>query len=218
MLGRAGHLRRLASESTALLPTACVLETSSGTGPPDQLSQLLQITNGFFAFGRALLVRPWCGHAPRGHGIDEITVNDWNDPNGWRRHFSDFNSADVLFFAEDAFGSPFGLTNRQVVQYDPETGEGVEEWSSMEEWAAAINRDPDVTTGRRLLHAWEREHGRIAPGHRLVPRVPFVLGGAYAVSNLEAMPSTDAMLVRAPIALGIRGVPDGTRVELSIRE
>lgn len=72
--------------------------------------------------------------------------------------------------------------------------------------------DYDYLTGHSLAHAWQVRHGRLEEGERLVPRRPFVLGGAYAVDNLQPMSAVRAMKTRAALARQVCMLPDGTGV------
>ena len=86
----------------------------------------------------------------------------------------------LLFFAEDAFGGQFALRDEHVVTFDPETGEAQALASSIEDWADQLLADFEFLTGQPLAHDWQARNGALPPGERLVPKVPFVLGGEYA--------------------------------------
>jgi hypothetical protein len=123
-----------------------------------------------------------------------------------------------LFFAEDIFGCQFALKESQVWTFNPETGEAQALASSLDGWARCLAEDYETLTGYPLAHAWQTRHGALAPGNRLVPKIPFVLGGEYNVANLHALDSAKSMLFRASIAVQIRDLPDGAQVQLQVIE
>jgi hypothetical protein len=51
-----------------------------------------------------------------------------------------------------------------------------------------------------------------------MPKVPFVLGGAFALDNLYAANTVESLRYRGDIAGQIRSLPDGTRIRLRILE
>jgi hypothetical protein len=71
-------------------------------------------------------------------------------------------------------------------------------------------------SGYQLLHDWQIENGPIAPGHRLMPKLPFVLGGQYSTDNLCSIPALECMILRARIATQIRNLPDASEVKIII--
>lgn len=180
-------------------------------GCPIELRPLLGQRNGFFAFGGALLVRPAETVGP----IAGVTA--WNAPEGWRAAYAGHVDG-ALFFAEDAFGGPFALMDGAVHAFDPETVEFTCLADSLDDWATDILADADYLTGRRLLAEWEATHGPVPHGYRLMPKSPFVLGGAFAVSNLLAMNADQAMRARAAIALQLLDLPDGAQVQLEVTD
>jgi hypothetical protein len=172
-----------------------------------ELLDLLRRRNGFFAFESALLVRP-SGSSPDLH-----TLETWNEPALWRDAYAGTPlPSDALYFAEDAFGAPFALDGRGVLTVDPETGASERIASDLEGWARAVLDDPAFLTASPLAHDWQVKHGALAPGQRLVPARPFVLGGEYAVDNLVAYDAARGMRVRAGLARQLVDVPDGSSV------
>lgn len=66
------------------------------------------------------------------------------------------------------------------------------------------------------MHQWQITHGKIKQNQRLVPVIPFVLGGEFSVKNLRAQQSVTAMRARGSIAVQIRDVPDGGTIKLNV--
>lgn len=176
-----------------------------------ELAGLLSRRNGFYAFESALHVLPSDPAAGR-HGIQ-----GWNDHGLWRDAYGDLAEGH-LFFAEDIFGVQFSVRDDAVWSFDPETGGAEEMASSIEGWAALLLADYEMLTGFPLAHEWQEANGPLPPGSRLVPTVPFVLGGEFSVRNLHLLDAVTGMRLRADIALQIRDLPDGAQVRLHVDE
>lgn len=173
---------------------------------PHALESLSEFAAGFYAFDGALLVRPMQSSAV------PLDVIMWNAPALWRGRFSNMD-ASVVFFAEDLFGNQFGASNAGVTSFDPETGEQEIFATNIDEFAERIINDTDFLTGQPLIRAWRTSHGQLKPGCRLIPRTPFVLGGAFTIENLIETQEVEAMRIRAGVAEALRGVPDGASIE-----
>jgi hypothetical protein len=173
------------------------------------LVKLLRQRNGFYAFEQALHVFPLVSTR------DEQGLEAWNSKSSWREGYQDFAEG-CLFFAEDVFGGQFCLRDRCVMAFDPETGEKTLVAADVEHWAQCILDEHDVLTGYPLAHAWQERYGVIPLGQRLVPKVPFVLGGDFTVNNLFLLESGRAMRSRANLAVQIRDMADGTEVKFRI--
>ncbi len=171
------------------------------------LSELLGRRDGFFAFEGALHVRCWATIGA------EIGVADWNDQALWRFGYEHLGE-EWLCFAEDTFGGQFAIRQGSVAMLDPETGEVAPMASSIEDWAQQILQDHEVHTGWPLAHAWQVENGPLPPGRRLIPKVPFILGGEFVVENLYDADTVLSLQYRAEFAHQIAEVPDGTSVRL----
>lgn len=172
---------------------------------------LLGEKNGFYAFEGALHVFSDLGTT------QEKGVLEWNSDGLWRSAY-DGLAGEAVFFAEDVFGVQFCVLDGSIATFDPETGAFETIAKDMEAWAAQILSDASLWTGYGLAHEWQMRHGPLPPGERLVPKIPFVLGGEYDVANLHALDATKAMLFRASIAVQIRDLPDGAAIKLRVVE
>ena len=184
------------------------LESQAGQMADELLGMLFQ-KNGFYAFESALHVFP-SETTP-----DEIGLGDWNAPDCWRHSF-DGMADGCAFFAEDVFGGQFALRSGGVYQFDPETGDQELLASDLESWAEALLKDYEVLTGYPLAHEWQEEKGALLAGERLLPKVPFVLGGDFSFSNLYLLDATEGMQLRGTIATQIRDLPDGAQVKIEV--
>lgn len=172
-----------------------------------ELGELLEQRNGFLAFGSALLVRG-CGEEPG-------NLLDWNRESGWRATYCGMADG-LFFFAEDVLGGQFALMEDQVLTFDPETGERAACASSLEDWADQLFADVEVWTGSPLAEAWQTANGPLPYDKRLVPKIPFILGGDYSIENLYLLDSKLGMKVRGDLAVQVRDLPDGAQVSYRV--
>jgi hypothetical protein len=185
------------------------LEELSGLGDVQSLLPLLSQKNGFYAFEGAL-------HAyadvetPREHGL-----LSWNESTLWRSQYAGMADSGI-FFAQDVFGHQFGLDDSGVFSFESETGERELVAESIEGWAKLLLSDYPFWTGHPVAHAWQQVNGRLRSGWRLVPKIPFVLGGEISASNVFAAEAVKAMHFYANLAVQIRDLPDGAAVDLKV--
>jgi hypothetical protein len=171
----------------------------------EELAEMLERRNGFYAYDSALLVRPLTNlRAPLG-------LVQWNAQELWKgRYMEDLVNA--FCFAEDVFGGQYCIRQDQVCVLDPETGILEEMSSSLGEWATNVIADYQFRTGYALAHEWQIRNIPLMAGTRLLPKVPFICGGKYDVENLYPVADVEGMLFRASIANQIRELPDGTEI------
>ena len=172
-----------------------------------QLLAMLKVKNGFFAFESALHVFPV--NQPID---DEVELVEWNSPSVWKDAFSK-DLTHTFCFAENLFGEQFCIVEKSICRFDPETTELVPLADSIEDWACLMIAERDKQIGFRLGHEWQRLNKPLARGRRLLPRIPFVLGGAFAVENLFDCDAVEGMRFRANIANQILDLPDGSTIE-----
>lgn len=172
-----------------------------------ELLAVLKIKNGFYAFESALHV------FPLGSSDAIIGLSEWNSPDLWRNNFQGLIEGG-LFFAEDIFGVQFSIKSNGVYSFNPETAEYDFVASDINAWSEAILADYEYLTGYTLAHQWQEANGALAPGHRLCPKVPFSLGGAFDIENLFSMESVSLMRYMAEIAVQIKDIPNGAEITL----
>jgi hypothetical protein len=177
-------------------------------GPRHQeLCDLLSIANGLYCFESALHVLP--------SGGAQMSLERWNAPDLWRDAYDDL-AADCLFFAEDIFGNQFAIRNARIVSFDAETGDMEDVAATVYGWADRMLDEHEDLSGFPLAHRWQERNGAIVPGSRLVPKIPFVLGGEFAVDNLHSIQAVKGMRWRGDLAVQIRDLPDGASIELKV--
>lgn len=175
----------------------------------DQLLGMLCQRNGFYALESALHVFPT--HSSR----QEIGLCDWNENVLWRSAYKGLADG-CLFFAEDVFGGQFCIKDNKVCIFDPETGALEYLADDIESWVKMILSDYEALTGYPLAHQWQKKNGQLPTGKRLLPKVPFVLGGEFVLDNLYLADAVEGMRFRADIASQIKDLPDGAQIKLNI--
>jgi hypothetical protein len=190
--------------SPVAIPAAAVELVGRCGAPGRELLDVWGVQDGFLAFDGALVLRP-CSD-----GAGVLDVVRWNEPGLWRDAYP--LSLQGVFFAEDAFGNPFGLTEQGVALLDAETAELEAFADSLEGWAERILDEPEYHTGWPLLVEWQGVHGALPLGRRLAPKRPFALGGEYVVDNLAAARDVDAMKARGRLAAQLSSLKPGERV------
>jgi len=179
-----------------------------------ELFVLLEKKNGFYAFEQALHV------FPLGSDITgTMTLEEWNSGTLWRSAYDSLTEG-LLFFGEDIFSDQFCLSAKQkgVFRFYAETAETTLLAESVEDWADFILANYEAETGWPLAHQWQVKNGQLEFGQRLQPRIPFVYQGQYDLDNLWAGDAIKGMLFKGELALKVKDLPNGTRVELKVKE
>lgn len=194
-------LLALASGPLGAMPS----RDSAALGGPhgEDLAALLGRRNGFYAFESALHVFP-------SGTSDRMSIERWNEPDLWRHEYRDLTDG-MVFFAEDIVGVQFALTEAGIASFDPETGRPEAIAVDLDSWVEAVLGDYKKFSGHPLGHAWQRLHGALPAGQRVLPKVPFVTGGAFEVENLYAADAVEGMRARGNLAMQIRDLPDGSK-------
>ncbi len=202
-------LRLCASESDSGLKTDIQVLLNRAGRVGEELHYMLSKMNGGYGFEGAL------HFFSADEACKELSIGRWNSRDLWR---SDYKELDPLgyFFAEDVFGNQFFIKDEKISTFDPETGETEKIAVSLNDWASEIMGDYDFYTGHSLAHEWQEVNGPIPLGSRLLPKIPFVTGGEFEVENLYALDSVKAMKYRASIALQIKDMPDGSKINIKI--
>jgi hypothetical protein len=206
--------RKLLSIASGPIVQASALNIySRGDGYYDQgvsdLMKMLSFKNGFYALESALHVFPSTDGSLEG-GV--IGLQQWNDENLWRNWYQAVTEG-LLFFAEDIFGCQFAIGRDGIVSFDPESGEVALLASSLEDWAGEILSNLGIS-GFPIAHSWQLANGSISNGKRLLPKIPFILGGSYDEKNLFAVDAVKGMRYRGELWQQIRDLPDGAQVRL----
>lgn len=184
----------------------------SFAGPlTDDLLRMLRQRNGFYALESALHVFPTHSSS------QEICLDDWNESTLWRNAYKELADG-CLFFAEDIFGGQFCIKDNLIYTFDPETGALDYLADDMEGWAKAIITDYEILTGYPLAHQWQQQNGPLPTKKRLLPKIPFVVGGEFKMDNLYSIDSVEGMRFRANIAIQIKELPDGSQIKFNFED
>jgi hypothetical protein len=204
------RVEKLLSISSAPLadtpPVSLKLLEDYPLGP--ELRRMLEHKNGFYAFESALHVFPLSSEP-----VDGSTLAEWNSDSLWRNDYGDLTTG-MLFFAENILQDQFCLSASGVLRFKAETGGTMPVADSLESWAEIILRDYDHEIGWTFANRWQAENGPIPPGKRLMPKIPFFLGGSYLTENLWAGDAVEGMRFKADLALQTKSLPDGAQVRL----
>ncbi len=175
-----------------------------------ELFRMLAKKNGFYAFETALHVLPVTSDPGSG-------LAGWNSQALWRGGYLDLAEG-LFFFAEDIFQDQFCFSLKQdgVLRFNAETGQATLMAGSLEEWAGIILSDYEVETGWPLAHEWQAKNGPLPFGKRLMPKIPFFLGGEYKIDNLWAGNPLAGMRFKADLAIQTRDLPEGSKVRLRV--
>ncbi|MCW3010371.1 MAG: hypothetical protein JWO90_775 [Solirubrobacterales bacterium] len=199
------------SDATALPKLLSVASPGLGAaggsvpgGLPASLAPLWAERDGWVAFWSALQVFP----AAAAGGVPSVAeVNA-----ALAEAFGELAAGHVAF-GQDLFGVLFTWHEDHVCAFDPETAEHEPVADDVEGWAAALLAEPEELVGSAFAFDWQERHGAVEPGERLVPLLPFVLGGEYDDGNLEPRGSLQALRERAALARVVATLPDGAEVE-----
>ncbi len=173
---------------------------------------MLNRKNGFYAFESALHVFPHTQNLSPGRSLEE-----WNSDSLWRERYGKLAEG-LLFFAEEVFQDQFCLTQEGVFRFRAESGEREFVAATLQEWAGLILLDYEVQTGWTLASKWQAENGALPAGQRLMPKIPFLLGGPYSVENLWAGDTVEGMRIKADLAMQTLALPDGSKIRLIVGE
>jgi hypothetical protein len=174
----------------------------------EELSRLLELKNGFYAFESALHIFP----AMVGRGL---TLEEWNSESLWRNAYEGIIAPDLVFFGEDVFQDQFCISPAHgVMRFKAETGQTVFMADSLEKWAAVVLSDFRYETGWTTANEWQAIHGPLPEGKRLMPKTPFFLGGEYSLENLWAGDAIEGMRFKGDIAVQTRHLAEGSKVRL----
>ena len=166
-----------------------------------ELTRLLTARDGFLAFDDALAVFPV--RAPsRRVDLERLNNGDWT-AGYWHR------CEGLFFFAADALGDLFALADDKVVRFVTETGVTEPMADTLEEWAARVQTDPAGEAGWPFARAFADGDGPLQEGWRLTGKRPFVLDGAFDLSNLQQRPLLEILDYRANLATRLHESPPG---------
>jgi hypothetical protein len=208
--GAIEKLLTLASDPISSGPALVSVQgTKAGAKIVAEWLKLLDRRNGFYCFENALHV-----FATRS-GAGTLSLSEWNETDRWRQEYKELDRGG-LFVAEDVFGDQFCILAESIYSFDSETGEMTAFADSVEQFAERVMDEFETVTGFPIAHLWQIAHGALPAGQRLVPKTPFVLGGAFEIDNLYPCEASSGMRARGNLATQIASVPDGGKVNYRV--
>jgi hypothetical protein len=176
---RVEKLLSISSEPLAPEPNI-IPDLLNSYGLGNELFEMLERKNGFYAFESSLHVFPITSNPENGLEV-------WNSASLWRNGYQDLANG-LLFFAEDILQDQFCLSTKVngVLRFHAETGRTELMADSIENWADVLLSNYQMETGWTFRHDWQLKNGPLPKGKRLMPKTPFFLGGEYKIENLWA--------------------------------
>lgn len=179
-------------------------------GAARSLEILLTGINGFYAFESALHVFP--SGEP---GLPGRSLEEWNSRSLWRESYGHL-MPEVIFFAEDIFGGQFAVgQDGAVYSFNPETAALSKYSEDVASWQDDVIADWNYATGYPVGHEWQMRNGALPSGHRLVPRIPFCVGGEFSFDNMIPVEAAAALRYWGGFALAIAQSQDGDQFKFN---
>ena len=173
-----------------------------------ELLSLLSKRNGFYAYESALLVLP----AESCEGT--LNVVEWNRFETWKSSYLYHDLTKVICFGLNIFGDQFCFDSEGFGRLDAETAEIERLGDNLEEWAETIMAEPDYYLGWSIGREWQKRNGPLGSNMRLVPKIPFILGGKFEVDNLYCLDAMKSMQMRGEICTQLHEHPDGSTITI----
>lgn len=178
------------------------------TWVPKDLMALLQKRNGFYAFVSALHLYPLSG-AP-------VSIQGITEGFPWRETYG-ATGEDISVFGQDVFGCQFCASSEGTYfRLDLDTGEREVLGNTLDEFFQSILDDPEVQTGYPLALEWQEKNGPLQPNGRLGAKIPFFMGGEYAVENLFELDTLERIRLGLDLFHQTKNLPDGQKILLEI--
>lgn len=182
------------------------ISDSSAENICDELITLYTDLNGFVGFEGALLCFP--------SNLElNISLKYMNDLNPWKYVYCR-DVQETFFFSADIFGHLFGVLRGGIMKFNPETGIIEKHSESIEEWASVIISNYDYETGWSLARDWQKENGPLNIEERLLPKVPFSIGGEYEISNLTVVKLNEAMKQYSNLFIQVKSAKKGESISI----
>jgi hypothetical protein len=172
-----------------------------------ELFNLLNIKNGFLAFENALEIYSF-------DDSKKINLRNWNSFDLWKKDFKDVIPLDTIFFGQDIFGNQFGISNDKVIWFNTESTEIEIIANSLEDWAKILLNDYNYYTGYPFAKEWQEKNGDLEIGNRLLPKLPFILGGEYKIENFYKIDMLKGIKFCAYLASQLKEYPDGSTIKI----
>ena len=144
------------------------------------------------------------------------SIGDWNEYSLWKKFFPEDKLKEVYFFADNILSYQYGIYDEKVVMLNPEDSSLEIVASSLDEWFSVIKSDKVTYLYSDILEEWESRNGKILLGEKLIPSIPFIIGGDYELDIFIKCTELEAMRYYSQYAKTLYKLPDGNVVKLKI--
>ena len=179
---------------------------------PGELAAFLEQTNGYVAFDGGLHLRGAC-HAPPWHALRTA----WEGPLALHMLYPDIRATDCPF-AEDALGDQYLIREGAIFRLDGETGDVRPFAADLYTFDADARGDPIGYLNLAPLERFRAEGGSLAIGQSLSVYPPFCVAESAGGVSYRAVDTLSRRSSLAALAAQLRELPDGTRIDLVVRE
>ena len=120
-------------------------------------------------------------------------------------------------FGQDLFGNQFcfDIVCNTIVFFNTETGKREVIATDFTNWLDVLYKHFDYYIGATLLKDWFATN-QLAFNQRLCPKIPFVGGGEFIISNLFAGNFPNYIKAYTKIASQVYHLPEGARIKIEI--
>jgi hypothetical protein len=123
----------------------------------------------------------------------------------------------LVTFGQDIFGNQFAFDIQKgcIVSFDIETAEQKIVAESFKDWLFHLRNDLNYIAGIGYVNEWKKDND-LQWDHRILPKVPFVIGGAYSLENFQTSTFPYYVSYNAQLASQIYNLKDGEKIKLVI--
>lgn len=146
------------------------------------------------------------------------SIEEWNNFDLWKRLFPLEHIKNIFFFAENILSYQYGIFDKNIVILNPEDSSLEIFASSISEWFSIVNSDPVTYLYSDILEEWKNKKGEVLLGEKLIPSLPFILGGNYNLDNFVKRTEIEAMDYYSQYARKLYKLQDGDCVKLKIKD
>lgn len=129
-----------------------------------------------------------------------------------------------LFYGLCSFGQDvlanqfvFDIATGDVLLFNIETGDRESLAKDFAGWLKVLMTDPNFLSGEDFITEWLGAGMSLSVSQRLVPKIPFVIGGDYQASNFYASSFPKYLMYYGDLAGQIHSLKDGEKVHLRIK-
>jgi hypothetical protein len=141
----------------------------------------------------------------------------WEGPLALHVLYADVHATDCPF-AEDALGDQYLIRDGSIVRLDGETGDVTAYAPDLLTFDAAVRADPIGYLNLAPLERFRADGGSLESGQLLSVYPPFCMAESADGVSYRAIGNLDRRRSLAALAAQIRAIPDGTPIEIVVRQ